>query len=181
MRELPRSLGDRDTPSPSNEVHVADWRPTLTKRKGVTKHKLLTERIIADVDADILPAHARMPTHRDLARQLGVSVQTVSLSYREAERRGYLRGEVGRGTFVRSRVTEKADRFMLDRDPGETVDLSIIRAIYTEAHEDASRTIMWRLAQSDNSAFMRPCRPIAGLERHRAAARVWLKGLGVEA
>jgi len=181
MRELPRPAIDRDALAHSNEVLAADWRPTLTKRKGVTKHKLLTERIIADIDADILPAHARMPTHRDLARQLGVSVQTVSLSYKEAERRGYLRGEVGRGTFVRSRVTEKADRFMLDRDPGETVDLSIIRAIYTEAHEDASRTVMGRLAQSDNSAFMRPCRPIAGLERHRAAAQVWLKDLGVDA
>jgi DNA-binding transcriptional MocR family regulator len=40
---------------------------------------------------------------------------------------------------------------------------------------------MRRLAESDNSAFMRPCRPIAGLERHRAAAQVWLKNLGVEA
>uniref|UniRef100_UPI0038995800 MocR-like ectoine utilization transcription factor EhuR n=1 Tax=Microvirga roseola TaxID=2883126 RepID=UPI0038995800 len=153
----------------------------LVKRKGATKHKLLTERIIADIDADILPAHARMPTHRDLARQLGVSVQTVSLSYKEAERRGYLRGEVGRGTFVRSRVTEKADRFMLDRDPGEIVDLSIVRAIYTQAHEDASRTAMRRLSQGDNSAFMRPCRPIAGLEQHRAAAQTWLRDLGVEA
>jgi DNA-binding transcriptional MocR family regulator len=181
MRELPRPLDDQDAIVRPEEPLIADWRPKLTKRKGVTKHKLLTERIIADIDADILPAHARMPTHRDLARQLGVSVQTVSLSYQEAERRGYLRGEVGRGTFVRSRVTEKADRFMLDRDPGETVDLSIIRAIYTEAHEDASRAIMRRLAQSDNSAFMRPCRPIAGLERHRGAAQVWLKGLGVEA
>jgi DNA-binding transcriptional MocR family regulator len=181
MRALPRSLPDRKTTVHSHDVSVIDWQPTLPKRKGVTKHKLLTERIIADVDAEILPAHARMPTHRDLARQLGVSVQTVSLSYKEAERRGYLRGEVGRGTFVRSRVTEKADRFMLDRDPGETVDLSIIRAIYTEAHEDASRAVMQRLGQSDNSAFMRPCRPIAGLERHRTAAQAWLRGLGVEA
>jgi DNA-binding transcriptional MocR family regulator len=164
-----------------NQAPAPDWQPTLAKRKGATKHKLLTERIIADIDADILPAHARMPTHRDLARRLKVSVQTVSLSYKEAERRGYLRGEVGRGTFVRSRVTEKADRFMLDRDPGETVDLSIIRASYTEAHEDASRAVMRRLAQSDNSAFMRPCRPIAGLEHHRAAAQTWLRGLGVEA
>ncbi|SCZ11975.1 PLP-dependent aminotransferase family protein [Microvirga guangxiensis] len=180
MRELPRPSESQSTLF-QHETRIADWRPKLTKRKGITKHKLLTERIIADIDADILPPHARMPTHRELARQLGVSVQTVSLSYQEAERRGYLRGEVGRGTFVRSRVTEKADRFMLDRDPGATVDLSIIRAIYTEAHEDASRTVMRRLAQSDNSAFMRPCRPIAGLERHRAAAQLWLKGLGVEA
>jgi DNA-binding GntR family transcriptional regulator len=105
MRELPRPLDDQDAIVRPEEPLIADWRPKLTKRKGVTKHKLLTERIIADIDADILPAHARMPTHRDLARQLGVSVQTVSLSYQEAERRGYLRGEVGRGTFVRSRVT----------------------------------------------------------------------------
>ncbi|MBM6592593.1 MocR-like ectoine utilization transcription factor EhuR [Microvirga pudoricolor] len=162
-------------------IILADWNPVLLKRQGATKHKILTERIIADIDAEILPARARMPTHRDLARQLGVSVQTVSISYKEAERRGYLRGEVGRGTFVRSRITEKADRFMLDRNPGETMDLSIVRAVYTEAHEDASRAVMGSLSQADNSAFMRPCRPIAGLDRHRAAAQSWLRGLGIEA
>jgi DNA-binding transcriptional MocR family regulator len=165
----------------SEEDPASRWHPVLDKRRGVTKHKILTERIIADIDADILRARARMPTHRELARKLGVSVQTVSISYKEAERRGYLRGEVGRGTFVRSRVTEKADRFMLDRDPGEIVDLSIVRAIYTQAHEEASRAAMARLAETDNSAFMRPCRPIAGLDRHRAAAQHWLQGLGVEA
>lgn len=169
-------------PLPGQEAAFpADWRPTLVKRKGATKHKLLTERIIADIDAEILPPHARMPTHRDLARQLGVSVQTVSLSYKEAERRGYLRGEVGRGTFVRSRVTEKADRFMLDRNVSETMDLSIVRAVYTEAHEHASRAVMQKLAGLDNSTFMRPCRPIAGLDQHREAAQIWLRRLGVEA
>jgi len=169
-------------PLPGQEASFpADWRPTLVKRKGATKHKLLTERIIADIDAEILPPHARMPTHRDLARQLGVSVQTVSLSYKEAERRGYLRGEVGRGTFVRSRVTEKADRFMLDRNVSETMDLSIVRAVYTEAHEHASRAVMQTLAGLDNSTFMRPCRPIAGLDQHREAAQIWLRRLGVEA
>ncbi|AWM87052.1 PLP-dependent aminotransferase family protein [Microvirga sp. 17 mud 1-3] len=169
-------------PLPGQEAAFpADWRPTLVKRKGATKHKLLTERIIADIDAEILLPHARMPTHRDLARQLGVSVQTVSLSYKEAERRGYLRGEVGRGTFVRSRVTEKADRFMLDRNVSETMDLSIVRAVYTEAHEHASRAVMQKLAGLDNSTFMRPCRPIAGLDQHREAAQIWLRRLGVEA
>lgn len=159
---------------------TAEWRPSLPKRKGATKHKLLTDRIIADIDADVLSHGARMPTHRELARDLGVSVQTISISYKEAERRGYLRGEIGRGTFVRKRVTEQADRFMLDRSPGETADLSIVRAVYTEAHERASRHAMARLGGSDNSAFMRPCRPIAGLDRHRIAAQKWLRGLGLE-
>ncbi|NLS17571.1 PLP-dependent aminotransferase family protein [Rhizobium sp. P40RR-XXII] len=157
------------------------WKPVLQHRKGVTKHKLLTDKIIADIDDGILPVHAQMPTHRDLAHALGISVQTVSLSYKEAERRGYLRGEVGRGTFVRSRVTERADSFMLDRDPSGSADLSIIRAVYTEAHERSARELMQALAESDNSSFMRPCRPIAGLDAHRAAAQVWLSGLSVKA
>ena len=74
-----------------------------------------------------------MPPHRELAHRLGVSVQTVSISYKEAERRGYLRSEVGRGTFVRSRVTERVDRFMLDRSPGDLVDFSIVRAAFDVA------------------------------------------------
>jgi DNA-binding transcriptional MocR family regulator len=181
MREQVSPPNDPAPRPVQDALDLADWRPTLAKRRGATKHKLLAERIIADIDAAILPALAQMPTHRDLARRMGVSVQTVSLSYKEAERRGYLRGEVGRGTFVRSRVTEKADRFMLDRNPGEAMDLSIVRAVYTEAHERASRAVMADLAELDNSTFMRPCRPIAGLDRHRAAAQGWLKGLGVDA
>jgi DNA-binding transcriptional MocR family regulator len=157
------------------------WNPPLVKRKGATKHKLLADRIVADIESDILTPRTRMPTHRDLARRLGVSVQTVSLAYKDAERRGYLRGEVGRGTFVRSRVTERAGGFMLDRQPNGAADLSIVRAVYTEAHEEASRRVMASLAESDNSAFMRPCRPIAGLDRHRAAAQLFLVRLGVAA
>lgn len=156
------------------------WQPVLEKRKGITKHRLLTEKIVEDIDRGILQPAMRMPTHRDLAHRLGLSVQTVSISYKEAERRGYLRGEVGRGTYVCNRVTERADSFMLDRDPGGAVDLSIIRAVYTEAHEKASRHLFEELSRTENASFMRPCRPIAGLDRHRAIARDWLRGLSVD-
>ncbi len=156
------------------------WEPMLEMRKGVTKHRLLTDKIVDDVEKGILLPATRMPTHRDLAHKLGLSVQTVSISYKEAERRGYLRGEVGRGTYVCNRVTERAGRFMLDRDPSGTADLSIIRAVYTEAHENASRRLLEEMSQSDNASFMRPCRPIAGLDRHRAVAREWLRGLSVD-
>ena len=46
----------------------------------------------------------RLPTHRDLAYRLGVTVGTISRAYSEAERRGLIGGEVGRGTFVRQPV-----------------------------------------------------------------------------
>ena len=127
FRQAERPSSNRLSPVVEKAV---DWRPALAKQKGATKHAALTERIIADIDAGVLKPMDRMPTHRDLARELGISVQTVSLSYKEAERLGYLSGEVGRGTFVKSRVTEQAGRLMLDRSPTEAVDLSIVRGVY---------------------------------------------------
>lgn len=176
-RQAERPFGN--TPPPSVEKPV-EWRPTLKREKGATKHAALTERIIGDIEAGILKPMDRMPTHRDLAREIGISVQTVSLSYKEAERLGYLSGEVGRGTFVKRRVTEQAGRLMLDRSPTEVIDLSIVRGVYLEAHEAASRQALADMAAGDTGAFMRPCRPIAGLDRHRDTARLWLAPLGVE-
>lgn len=156
------------------------WRPQLAKQKGETKHAALTERIIADIESGILRPMDRMPTHRDLARDLGLSVQTVSLSYKEAERLGYLSGEIGRGTFVKARVTDRAGRMMLDHSANEVLDLSIIRGVYRDEHENASRDVLRELSEDDNASFMRPCRPIAGLDRHRQTARDWLRSLNVD-
>ena len=47
------------------------------------------------------------PTHRDLARELGVTVGTVSRAYAQAKRRGLVTGEVGRGLSFSSRVRTK--------------------------------------------------------------------------
>lgn len=157
------------------------WVPSLpADRKGMTKQKLLTDEIIRDIDRGVLRTGARLPTHRHLAQRLGLSVQTVSISYKEVERRGYLRSEVGRGTFVRSRVTDRAGGFMLDRSPGDMVDLSIVRAVYTAAHEQAARSLLAEMAAADVSEWLRPCRPVAGLDHHRTAAQHWLRRLGVE-
>ena len=43
---------------------------------------------------------ARLPATRELARQLGVSRQTVLAAYEQLTAEGYLRGGVGQGTFV---------------------------------------------------------------------------------
>ncbi|WP_265284912.1 MocR-like ectoine utilization transcription factor EhuR [Verminephrobacter aporrectodeae] len=176
-RADPRA-GPESDPAPGNG---AAWRPALTRQKGKTKHAALTEWIIADIDAGRLKPMDRMPPHRDLARDLGISVQTVSLGYQEAERLGYLSGEVGRGTFVRARVTERVGQMMLDRSLDEVIDLSIVRGVYLPEHEEASRAVLATLAAGENAAFMQPCRPIAGLDRHREVATSWLAALGVDA
>ncbi len=166
---------------PAPTVKPVAWKPVLIKQKGETKHAALTGCIITDIESGVLKPMDRMPTHRDLAHELGLSIQTVSLAYKEAERLGYLSGEIGRGTFVKARVTERAGRMMLDHSPNEVLDLSIIRGVYLDAHETASRAVFRKLAETDNSGFMRPCRPIAGLTHHREAACSWLRPLGVTA
>lgn len=154
------------------------WTPRL-RSGGGTKQRQLTDAIVADIERGALPLGTRLPPQRELADRLGLSVQTVGASYKEAERRGYLRGEVGRGTFVRSRGSERAVRYMLDRSDEDIADLSIVRAVYTERHEQASRVLLRAMAEDDNSLWMRPCRPVAGSDRHREAGQAWLSGLGL--
>lgn len=92
---------------------MTEWLTVLTpgRRGGArqqTKYKILTEAIIADIDAGRRALGQRLPAHRELALRFGVSVQTVSASYKEVERRGYRRSEVGRGTFVKRGAPRRA-------------------------------------------------------------------------
>src|SRR5512144_793969 len=77
------------------------WSPRLEGRSG-PRYLAIVDALNEDVSSGTLLEGARLPTHRDLAEQLGVTVGTVSRAYAEAARRGLLSGEVGRGTFVRS-------------------------------------------------------------------------------
>jgi DNA-binding transcriptional MocR family regulator len=75
------------------------WRPRLDRRTGPL-YQALASAIAQDLQAGKLKAGDRLPPHRDLADQLGITVTTVTRGYTEAERQGLVRGEVGRGTFV---------------------------------------------------------------------------------
>lgn len=78
---------------------MSNWLPDLSVHAG-PKYRAIVDAIAADVDARRLLPGTRMPTHRDLAWRLKVTVGTVARAYTEAERLGLLSGEVGRGTFV---------------------------------------------------------------------------------
>ncbi|MFH1805064.1 MAG: PLP-dependent aminotransferase family protein [Pseudomonadota bacterium] len=158
------------------------WLPT-TNMSGDNgpKYKALVEAIITDIESGRLRHDVRMPTHRDLAFRVGVSVQTVSAAYKEVERQGYLRSERRRGTFVQARLTDRASSFILDNRQPDLIDLSIVRAAYTEFHNDLSRQIHARLAEEPHHGWMESCRPVAGFEYHREIGAKWLSGMGMNA
>ena len=93
------------------------WSPRLEGRKG-PRYLAIVESIADDFASGELRQGTRLPTHRDLADALGVTVGTISRAYAEAARRGLISGEVGRGTFVRGPLPEST------ADDGEVCDLS---------------------------------------------------------
>jgi len=128
-----------------------------------------------------LTAGARLPTQRELALRLGVSTQTVSQAYAEAERRGLVIGEIGRGTFVRLGLNEPSEaHFIMDRRSERLIDLSINRPIYDQLHADRVRAALAELAERGDVSSMLVCRPIAGLDQHRQAGATWLRRRGLE-
>jgi DNA-binding transcriptional MocR family regulator len=76
-----------------------DWAPTLADREGP-----LYQRIVDALSADIASGRLRrgqqLPTHRALAKALGIDLTTVTRAYAEARQRGLTEARVGRGTFV---------------------------------------------------------------------------------
>ncbi|WP_264786416.1 GntR family transcriptional regulator, partial [Gluconobacter cerinus] len=48
----------------------------------------------------------RLPAHRDLAWRLGIGIGSVTRAYAILERRGLVRAEHGRGSFVAARADD---------------------------------------------------------------------------
>src|SRR5438093_9448690 len=84
-----------------NIVTMTIWTPDLRPRGG-PRYLAIADALADDAGAGRLRAGTRLPTHRDLAQSLGLTVGTVTRAYAEAARRGLVSGEVGRGTFVRA-------------------------------------------------------------------------------
>ena len=103
------------------------WVPDLSRRKGPLA-VTLADAIADAVQAGRLAPGDRLPPQRDLAIALGIAVTTITRAYAEAERRGLVIGEVGRGTFVRAPAFGSRH----EREPG-AVDLSI-NALLPHAH-----------------------------------------------
>src|SRR3954468_12684672 len=74
--------------------------PPRAQRSGPI-YQTIADQIGREIETGRLKPGARLPTQRSLAKQLGVTLTTVTRAYDEAQRRGLLSGEVGRGTFVR--------------------------------------------------------------------------------
>lgn len=72
---------------------------------------LAVEGLIAD---GRLRAGDRLPTHRELAKQAGVAIGTVTKAIEILSDRGIVRGEVGRGTFISESLVGRTEDGVID-------------------------------------------------------------------
>lgn len=92
-----------------------------------------------------LQTGAKMPSVRELSRELGVNPNTIQKSYRELERQGYIYTSSGVGTFVADKKSIVPDEEGLckakDAIGGVFRELLFLGLSYEEAYKIAIETI----------------------------------------
>ncbi|UXR69054.1 MULTISPECIES: GntR family transcriptional regulator [unclassified Staphylococcus] len=68
-------------------------------------YEQIKQQIKEQILRGILPAGANLPSMRELAKDLSVSVITTKRAYEDLEKEGYLTSIRGKGTFVREQDT----------------------------------------------------------------------------
>jgi DNA-binding transcriptional MocR family regulator len=147
--------------------------PPRGQRSGPI-YQAIADQIGREIEAGRMKPGSRLPTQRSLARQLGVTLTTVTRAYEEAGRRGLLSGEVGRGTFVRPTAfeVEGPEHGLLDLAVNFLMPLP-----YVEELADRLAAAIPRSAGARVFAYQ----PNAGARHNRAAGAAWIGYTGLQA
>lgn len=147
--------------------------PPRGQRSGPI-YQAIADAISREIEAGRLKPGGRLPTQRVLAHQLGVTLTTVTRAYVEAQRRGLLSGEVGRGTFVRPSALdiEGPEQGVLDLAVNALMPLP-----YMEELVDRLAAAIPRSAGARVFAYQHH----AGARHNRAAGSAWMGWAGVDA
>ncbi|QRM32250.1 PLP-dependent aminotransferase family protein [Microvirga sp. VF16] len=145
----------------SDKVKFSGWLPRQLSPEG-PRYLALVDALQQDVNEGLLQDGSRLPAHRELAQQLGLSVGTVAKAYQEAEQRGIISGRVGHGTFVR-RPALSRNQASVPREP-----LNMALNVPAQGHE--TEILSELLADISNTRDLAPLlnyHPHGGIMRHR--------------
>jgi len=157
------------------------WIPELTGRRG-PKHRALTDAIGEAIADGSLATDQKLPPQRDLAYALGLSLGTVTRAYKDAERRGWVAGEVGRGTYVRAGEGRQSSSSLWGpaRDPEGPIGLvmnlppaGIAATALAETFRD--------LGAAGDLGMLLDHQSDGRISAHLASAAAWIGRLGVTA
>jgi len=155
---------------------MTTWNPQQLSPRGPV-YLAIADALAGDVNGGLLKPGQRLPTHRELARLLGVNVVTVTRAYAEAARRGLVEGEVGRGTFVSRVEPRSAVPLPFASDPGNRIDFHF----NLPSHEPLDLAELYgELCEAGIDPLDAEYLPVGSLA-HREAGAQWMARSGVEA
>ncbi len=153
------------------------WTPDISGRTG-PRYKAIADALAEDVASGRLATGDRLPTHRELAEQLDLTVGTVTRAYAEAERRGLLRGEVGRGTFVWA----DDDRFDPLLEPAREADAGLIDLglnLPLDCEGPDLAEVLRELGNRTDLDLLLSYQPFTGSDRYRRMGVDWIARHGL--
>lgn len=153
------------------------WHPEI-ETSGKAAYLAIADALGRDIADGQIAIDEQLPTHRELAESLGVAIGTVTRAYREAERRGLVRGEVGRGTFVGPPPSAMAVRLEPQGvTPSPLIDLSCNYPVYSK--DPCLSAALRAVARKPGIQELLRYHPHAGMWRHRIAGAAWALRYGV--
>lgn len=136
------------------------WSPRLEDTSAPIYGRI-ADALERDVRAGVLISGSQLPTHRDLARNLGITSVTATRAYAEAARRGLVESSTGRGTFVR----------LARREATVATEIDLATNTVNTALPFPSPAMLQRAgAMLVNATYAVG----VGTERHRAAGAAWI-------
>ncbi|WP_201836504.1 PLP-dependent aminotransferase family protein [Microvirga zambiensis] len=154
----------------ADRVKFSSWLPGQLSPEG-PRYLALVNALEHDVNEGRLPDGSRLPAHRELAQQLGLSVGTVAKAYQEAEQRGIISGRVGHGTFVRRRGP--------GRDEASARREAVNMALNVPAHGRETEILSGLLAEVSEVRELAPLldyHPHGGIRQHREVIAASVSG-----
>jgi DNA-binding transcriptional MocR family regulator len=156
---------------------MTSWVPNLAADRP--RYLAIADAIAADLAAGRLSAGERLPPQRELAWKLGVTLGTVTRAYQEAEKRGLLSGEVGRGSFLRDPGSNLVaiKNLVAGTEPG-TLDMQMASPprAYSQAEFESALS---EIARDPSFADLLDYGPAGGYAQHRAMGSRWFERAGL--
>ncbi|MRI32862.1 PLP-dependent aminotransferase family protein [Endozoicomonas sp. OPT23] len=156
-----------------------NWSPDLSTFSG-PKYKMLADAIESAIGDGSLNSGDRLPTHRNLADQLGVTIGTITRGYAEAERRRLVHARVGSGTFVMGKIWEKRDFSVKEQADDQLIDLSLSLPVPGRREQILAGSLTAISADPQRLTPLLEYLPETGLLQHREAMVNWMRYHGME-
>ena len=156
---------------------MTTWQPDLSAYEG-PRYQAIAEAIATDLRQGRLKAGERLPTHRELAYRLGVTVGTVTRGYAEAQRRGLVAGHVGRGSFLAAPGQASPQLGSLQPQADGAIELSLAFPP-PHAGDALFQRTLGELARDGGVGSLLDYQPHGGMAHHRAAGAAWIARHGL--